>query len=138
MAVEMVPLSANIFHAKGDLQARAVAALEIASACLAKMQFGQFIDPRDAHAVIDVRAAIKGLHDILAPGHFYECSGELLAALNGDATELSPAPESAKGPSFAAWNEAGDFVGVFSSSEKVDALGEPVITKEIEIDKPLK
>ena len=108
---EMIPLSANIFHAKGDRRARALAAIDIVLACLPDV----FTDQIDAENSAEWAGMLKTL---LTPAGYDVRAGELTAALDGRDT-LPPQEAQAGGfPLVVGWDgkvEGATMIGVFSS-----------------------
>lgn len=88
---EMIPLSCNIFHEKGDLGGRAMAAIDVVLTCLPHL-FLSNPDKRDV--AIGLAAELQGM---LSPAS-YDVRSEWLSAMLGLDTAPPAMPESAKDP----------------------------------------
>ncbi len=106
---EMIPLSANIFHAKGDHQSRARAAVDIVLACLPSI-----IENPDKRNVAS--ELVMELQTMLTPAN-YDVRGELGAALDGRDTAAPKLPEDGKGPLILVSRDS-DELSIYSTREK--------------------
>jgi hypothetical protein len=127
---EMIPLSANIFHTKGDHQARAVAAIDIVIACLPHV----FTGPEKRNIATEIAMELQGM---LMPGG-YDVRGELASALRGDDTAAPKEAGDGNGPVVVGFDKPfGVVVGVFSSVSAALSAG-ALFTEEMALDSPKK
>jgi hypothetical protein len=117
MPEEFIPLSANIFHTKGDWRARVVAALDIAITTLKTANdAAQGEDEQDFFE----RLEWGSLYDVkqkLYPAS-YDVRGDMATALDGRDTAAPKEAEQAPNPLHIGLTSKGDVVGLFTSAEK--------------------